>query len=104
MLITVTREMRVLITVIRHLSYLIHVVVSRVKEPNPLPPPSLIRHLFKLTTYCLCFDLKVPTKASPFVNNVLRSVRDFLDQNQLYVSQSQRQAWAAAIMQTLLSK
>ncbi|XP_015776675.1 PREDICTED: conserved oligomeric Golgi complex subunit 2-like [Acropora digitifera] len=47
---------------------------------------------------------EVPTKASPFVNNVLRSVRDFLDQNQLYVSQSQRQAWAAAIMQTLLSK
>ena len=102
MLITVTREMRILIKVIRHLSYLIHVVVSRVKEPNPLPP--LVRHLFKLTTYCLCFDLKVPTKASPFVNNVLRSVRDFLDQNQLYVSQSQRQAWAAAIMQTLLSK
>ncbi|XP_068729448.1 conserved oligomeric Golgi complex subunit 2-like [Montipora capricornis] len=47
---------------------------------------------------------EIPTKASPFVNSVLRSVRDFLDQNQSHVSQQQRLAWAGAIMQALLSK
>jgi len=48
--------------------------------------------------------LQAPSKASPFVSSVLKPVREFMEDNQSLVKQQQRQAWAAAILQTLLVK
>jgi len=48
--------------------------------------------------------LQAPSKASPFVSSVLKPVLEFMEDNQSLVQQQQRQAWAAAILQTLLVK
>ena len=48
--------------------------------------------------------LQAPSKASTFVSSVLKPVREFMEDNQTLVKQQQRQAWAAAILQTLLVK